>query len=267
MMNSISEIKNNVKSDWFLIRKPNPQARLRIFCFPYAGGSASTFLSWKELIEKEGVELVTVQLPGRANRFNEPAFSAMNDLVNDLYPKIKSLMDKPYMIFGHSMGGYIGFELLKRVVADGGRIPEHFIASGSRPPHLSDAGDPVYKLSSSVFMERLVKFNGTPEMVLQNPEYMELFLPLLRADFELAMTYCSEIEEPLDCKMSLFLGEEDDMLGEHVVPEWQKHFLGKIQCFCFQGDHFFIEKNKQNVIKQVCKIADQYIKVEEVNAD
>src|SRR5262245_25134373 len=119
-----------MKSSWFVVPAPNPHARMRIFCFPYAAGNASTYASWPQFLS-EDVELVAVQPPGRASRVRETAYQSMEAIIAGLTAVIEPWLDKPYVVFGHSLGSRVGFEFAHAARRSGWRLPQHFIASGS----------------------------------------------------------------------------------------------------------------------------------------
>src|SRR2546427_5678317 len=95
---------------WIVCHKPNPQARLRLICFPYAGGGASVFRMWANDLPPE-VEVCSVQLPGRENRLREPTFTHLTPLVHTVAPILCPYLHLPFAFFGHSLGALIGFEL------------------------------------------------------------------------------------------------------------------------------------------------------------
>src|SRR6266852_2720465 len=114
--------RSEKKPVWWVRYKPNPQAALRLLCFPYAGGTASVFRTWHLALPGE-VEVYGIQLPGRAKRFVEPAFTRAPDLVEVLAPALESLLDKPFVFFGHSMGATVGFELARWLRRQGRPLP------------------------------------------------------------------------------------------------------------------------------------------------
>nr|UHJ79950.1 thioesterase [uncultured bacterium] len=237
-------------SKWFVIPVRNPTASVRLFCFPYAGGTASVFTGWSRDLPPS-VELVAVQLPGRANRMFEPAHTTMRAAVADLCPAMRTLIDKPYVLLGHSLGSRIAFELARELRRRGERLPVHFISSGSRAPHLRARDRIIHPLPREAFMAELRDFNGTPPSVLENEELMDLYLPLLRADFELAETYSPDEEPPLDCFLSIFSGDRDKDIEESDLLAWRRHFANGGEITLFPEDHFFIDKLRQPVLARL----------------
>src|SRR5437870_4644362 len=92
----------------------NLRARFRVFCLPSAGGGASVFREWR-LAQGDDLEVVAIELPGRETRIAEPLRERVAALVDDLRDTLPT--DRPYALFGHSMGGLIAFELARALVA------------------------------------------------------------------------------------------------------------------------------------------------------
>src|SRR5256885_83388 len=101
-------------NSWITGAKINPQARMRLFCFPYAGGSAAVFNSWSKHLTSV-IEVCPVQLPGRGGRIREKPFVRMGPLIPAITENILGLIDKPFAFFGHSMGALIGFEVARQL--------------------------------------------------------------------------------------------------------------------------------------------------------
>src|SRR5207248_8086141 len=109
---------------WFLAPRQNAQAKLRLFCFPYAGGGSSVYRGWAERLPRD-VEVCLAQLPGREARLRETALTSLSQIVDELAEHIKPYLDKPFAFFGHSMGAMIAFELARRLRRSYGVEPEH----------------------------------------------------------------------------------------------------------------------------------------------
>jgi medium-chain acyl-[acyl-carrier-protein] hydrolase len=188
-------------ADWIWIPKPNIRARLRLFCFPFGGGGASFYLKWIEELPCD-VELCLVQLPGRERRLKERPFTNMSPLIAELSSIFEVYQELPFVFFGHSLGALIGFELSRQLRRQERTGPEYIFISGRRAPHLAETETPVHALPQTEFLEAIRRYNGTPELVFQEPKLLELFLPILRADFSLLETYIYKDEKPLDCPIT-----------------------------------------------------------------
>ena len=224
---------------WVTCPRPNPQARLRLFCFPYAGGAASAFCIWTGSLPRE-VEVCPIQFPGREGRLGEAPFSRLESLIEALVPAIRPYLDRPYAFFGHSMGATIGFELAHQLCVQGNPGPLHLFVSGSRAPQVPSLDQPIHHLPDEEFIEKLRRFNGTPEAVLQNAELMWVFLPILRADLTLHETYVYTASEPLACPVSAFGGLEDREVSHDDLNAWRELTRGEFILRMFPGDHFFL---------------------------
>lgn len=244
-------------SSWFVVPKPLHHPKLRLICLPYAGGSTATYQAWQRQMP-DGVELLLIQPPGRAERFHEPPYKTMDTLVDNLATQFLPLTHTPYVLMGHSLGSLIGYELMKRLRLTGATLPRYFIASGCRAPHLYSK-EQTFDLPKAAFIHELKKMNGTPEAILQNNELMELYLPLLRADFQVAETYFTSIGEPLNCTLILFSGTEDRGIKQADLEGWRKHFNSGGNIQMFEGDHFFIEQNGREILSAVTSLLEKLV--------
>ena len=238
------------RDPWVVIPRPTPSARLRLFCFPYAGGGASIYGRWPAQLPPE-VEVVAAQLPGRESRLAEKPIADMNLLVDRLAEALAPYMDRPFALFGHSNGGLMAFELVRRLRAAGRRMPLHLFVSGRPAPQVELTDPPVHDLPDAEFMATLRRFGGTPEEVLQNEEIMALMVPLLRADFALGETYVYEPEPPLDLPISAYAGETDGEVPVWQVEAWREQAAGAFHFHSFPGGHFFLQEDQAMVLDRL----------------
>jgi medium-chain acyl-[acyl-carrier-protein] hydrolase len=239
-------------------RQPQPAASLRLFCLPYAGGSALIYRSWPSTLPP-GVEVCPVQLPGRGHRMNEPPFLSGDALVPALAEALSPYLDKPFAIFGHSMGAHISFELARHLRRHAGLAPEHLFVSGRRAPQLPERGRIVYDLPDDELVEHLRHLNGTPREVLESPELMQLMLPLLRADFALCDTYAYADEPPLDCPVTAFGGLGDTDVPRVDVEAWAAQTTGAFSLRMLPGDHFFIHEQEASILHVLARELQQIV--------
>lgn len=237
---------------WLAYREVNPRARLRMFCFPYAGGGASVYRGWGASLPGE-VEVCPVQIPGRESRLREPPFTRLEPMVQALVEGLQPYMDLPFLFFGHSMGAAIGFELARELRRRGATLPLHLFVSGRRAPHLAAREEPIHQLPEPEFIEKLRELNGTPEEVLQHQELMQLLIPLLRADFGVNEEYAFTPEEPLAVGISAFGGLGDVDVTREDVMAWQEHTRGRFRARMLPGDHFFINSSRDVVLEAVTR--------------
>lgn len=245
-------------SKWFKVLHSTTNPKLRLFCFPYAGGSASVFAGWAGKLPG-CIDLLAIQSPGRGARFSEPPINCLKTKVNILHKEILPYTNIPYIFIGHSNGALLAYELARELQRSGNCNLKHIIISAKRAPHLPRLREPIYNLSRNEFIKELKKYDFTPNEVLENEELMEVFLPMLRADFSLSDTYVFHENEKLVSEASLFWGTQDDDIPVIDVQAWRELILGKTQLVEFDGDHFFISKKQDEFINQINHVLNNYI--------
>lgn len=244
---------------WIQYWQPKPQARLRLFCFHYAGGGASLFRLYPTHVPAE-IEIWPVQLPGREQRRLEQPFSALPALIDALQQALLPYFDGPYAFFGHSMGALVSFELARALRRRGHRPgPLHLGVSGHRAPQIPNHKTPTYNLPEPQFLEALRHLNGTPEEVLRHDELMQLLLPVLRADFAVCETYSYRPEAPLACPISAFGGRNDVDVPTTSLEAWREQTQNTFRCRFFAGDHFFLHKEQQALLTALSQDLQAYL--------
>jgi medium-chain acyl-[acyl-carrier-protein] hydrolase len=234
-------------------RRPNPEARLRLYCFPFAGaGSWQLFDSWADDLPgdiRRDVEIWTVDVRGgegsRATRLPE--------LLSDVFVPLTSQLVAPYVFYGHSMGALVCFEYARRLHSEGLPDPEHLIVGGHRGPRLPYRRPPVHELPDHVVLDRLATLDGTPEEVLRDPEVMALFLPRLRADLAICETYAYGPGPPLPCSLTAFGGHQDPDVSREDILAWRAETGASFSAHMFPGGHFFPQQARTLVLDIVAR--------------
>ena len=232
----------------YRVARKNP--RMRLFCFPYAGGNATMFQRWQRAFP-EFIEICPLQYPGRGNRMRDTPFTSLVPLAHDVSKAIETLLDLPFAFFGHSMGALIEFEVARDFRRKQKPLPRHLFASASRAPQ-APYGDTIsFDLPTPVFLEELRRLNGTPLEVLENAELMELMLPMLRADFSVAQTYLCVEEPPLACPFSVYGGTDDRSVTKNELEEWCQQTTGSCSVQLFAGDHFYLHAAEKALTERI----------------
>ncbi len=244
-------------NSWISRPRPNAQAILRLFCFPYAGGNAMIYRLWPELLPAN-IEVCHVNLPGRGNRLQEPAFTDVSTLVEALTEPVAAYADKPFAFFGHSMGALISFELARSLRRKNLPQPSYIFISGRMAPQFNNQDSRTFDLPDEEFVEEIRRLNGTPREVLDNPELMHLMTPLLRADFSVCQTYNYTLEEPLDCPITAFGGLQDYEVTRDMLEGWREHTKLAFRLRMLQGDHFFINSATNVILGAVAQELYQF---------
>lgn len=237
-------------SRWVTFPHPVPDAKLRLFCFPYAGGTALTYRAWPLGLPAE-VEVCALQLPGHGNRLHEPLFDRLPPLIDDLIPNLVQHLNKPFAFFGHSMGALIAFETARRLRRDYARLPEHLFISGHRPAQTRDTKRRTFDLPEPEFIEELRRLEGTPSEVLDHPELLEVMIPIIRADFAIAQTYEHVEEPPLECDLTAFGGVSDVTVTREHLEHWRTHTSGNFKLRMFLGNHFYLHTARTSLLQTV----------------
>jgi medium-chain acyl-[acyl-carrier-protein] hydrolase len=230
---------------WIFGARPAAQARLRLFCFPNAGGGASMYCPWVQALAPE-IEVCPVQLPGRENRIYEQAFAQFDDLVDALACALAPRFDKPFAFFGHSMGALLSFGLARHLMRQGQPVPVQLFLSAYRAPHIPN-DEMLHLLSDAALVRTIMELNGTQRGVLENPELRQLLLPIFRADFGVCETYVHTQEEPLPIPMTVFGGLQDARVSQPVLDAWRVQTSASFALHMLPGDHFFWRGNPQPV--------------------
>lgn len=227
-----------------------PEARFRLFCFPYAGGSAANYLKWP-LALSPLIEVCAVELPGRGDRLREPPLTNMPALVSTLVAILTSWSDKPFAFFGHSMGGIIAYEFACALQREAKPLPLHLFVSGCGKPGREKNKTIRFNLPEPEFLQTLRDLGGTPPEVFDHQELLELLLPILRADFQLIEEHQTTATALLDCPITALCGQEDAEIAIEDVERWGEVTTHEFSLRLFQGDHFFIKSNETLVVSTV----------------
>ncbi len=225
-------------------------SKTKLFCFPYAGGSAaSIYTKWKRLFNNS-IEVYPIELAGRGRRYCDPFYNNMEEVVEDVYSIIKNEIETTddYVFFGHSFGSIISYELTHKIMEENLKKPKHIFFSGNRAPHRREPKN-IHHLPDDEFLQEIISLGGTPEELLREKELLDLYLPLLRADFKVNDTYSYvKREAKLDCDITVINGRQDDMSITDIT-EWNLHTSENCKFFMMDGGHFFINDKTEDIIK------------------
>jgi len=237
---------------WITTFKRNPNARVRLFCFPYAGAGTLPYRPWADALPPE-IEVSAIQLPGRETRYREAALTELEPLISTLtgvlYPH---RLDRTFAFYGHSLGAIISFELTRNLIKHYNVAPVHLFVSARVAPHVTDLRPPIHLMSDQDFKDKLRGLGGTPLGVLDSPDMAPL-LNMLRADFALNETYRYAAGDPLAVAMSVYGGTEDPKVTERELLAWQVHAKSRFDLRMFPGDHFFINSSRPALLRAITR--------------
>lgn len=220
----------------------------QLFLLHFAGGNR---YSYNFLIKdlKEEFECIPLELPGRGNRWNEKLIKDKKEAVNDYVNQIlTSRNNKPYMIYGHSMGAILGL-LVAEKMEKNNDSPIRLLVSGSLGPKKKQKDDiKRHLLSEMEFKSFLMNLGGVSEEILDNQELFGLFNPVIRTDFEL-LENDDNPEEGLLVKtpITALIGDKEETVDG--IENWRKFTLEGFSYNIFSGNHFFIHKHSIELVK------------------
>jgi surfactin synthase thioesterase subunit len=241
-------MKSTTKT-WFPTA-PAGAARLTLFCFPHAGGDLTSFRDWRPGLGDQ-IDVVPAALPGRERRIAEPSFSSLARLADDLVqPTIDRAGRGAFALFGHSMGALVAFELAHRLAA-AGRRPASLIVSGYVAPQLQSHAPALCELSDEDFLEAVGAQGGIPDGLLDNREFRDLLLGVLRSDFQACADYRCEARAPLDIPVLVLGGDSDPGVDPSELAPWRERTSAPTEIRIFKGGHFFVAEQSEDVFATV----------------
>ncbi|WP_436775925.1 thioesterase II family protein [Yinghuangia sp. YIM S09857] len=231
---------------WLRCWTPRPTARLRLVCLPHAGGGAGSYRAWDALMPG-GVELVAAQYPGREDRFGDPPVDGMDDLVRNIADAVTALGDRPYALFGHSMGSAVAWELAHELRRRGAREPVRLCVSGREAPVAARAGT-VHLRDDDGLCDELERLGGTHRDVLADADLRRAVLSYVRDDYRLIETYRPRPRAPLGCPIDVFTGDADPEFGADRAEPWAALTTAGMRVHVFPGGHFYLTPHRREVV-------------------
>lgn len=236
-------------SPWFSLLPGKAPAALRLYCFPYAGAGHTVFQHWRAHLA-EDIELALIKLPGRGARFCEPQAASLDDLADALAQEIEASEERPehFAFFGHSMGALLAFETA-RALQKRGLAPSALLVSARTAPSAHGWRERLSDLPDAAFLEVIRSMNGLPQEVLENPEWLALFLPIIRADFALCENYRYRKGLPLACPIQVVAGCDDASVPLALLNGWAGETLAGCESRLFAGGHFYLFEHEAELLE------------------
>ncbi|MGE5499005.1 MAG: thioesterase II family protein [Syntrophothermus sp.] len=229
--------------------------RIKLFCIPFSGGNGYSYTAFRQHLA-ENIEMINLELPGRGKRISEPLLTNVEEMTADLYGQIRDSLNKPYAIYGHSLGALLGYTLCRYISENGDNLPLILIFSGQNFPSFIE-NDEKYKMPDDEFINILREMEGTPEELLSDRNFTRFFLPVIRADFQAAGTYSySPPRKKLEIPVSVMLGSNEKIEDEEAA-HWQLETTGAVSIDRFEGGHFFIYAHTEDI----CRLISEKIEI------
>ncbi|GAA0856507.1 thioesterase II family protein [Aliiglaciecola litoralis] len=226
-------------SPWFKAQATNSNGKIRLFCFPFAGAGASAYQGWQQHLHPD-IQLISVQLPGRENRFSEPAISDMAELLALLTPLFTPFTLTPWAVFGHSMGAAISYQLVNRLTELGCSPPIRLFVSAKTPPHMPPSAELIGDLPDQQLIETLAQ-RYKADVSTPGRELLELMLPTLRADFRLIESPFAGRLNVIPSPITAFNGSLDHSVDAQQMSQWSRYSNDEFEQIEVNGPHFYLQ--------------------------
>jgi medium-chain acyl-[acyl-carrier-protein] hydrolase len=243
---------------WIFCPEPKSRATIRLLCFPYAGSGPTIFRQWPKYLPEE-VEMWGIRLPGRESRLGEPAYSSLDPLVTAVSEALWPYLDHPFVIFGHSLGALVGYELAQHCKKQNGPQPLHLFMSGHRAPHCPPLHPPVHDTDNETFLNRIRTLGGTHKQFFAVQDLVQLMLPTLRADFAVWENYKYKKNSTLDIPITAFGGKADIEVQQSDIVAWQEHTNSNFTYHIYPGKHFYFQSNPEPLLIEITKAVKIYL--------
>lgn len=229
-------------SRWFRRFTPDSGDGPRLVCLPHAGGSATAYAPLARALGAD-VDVVAVQYPGRQERWDEEPFTAMTPLVEavagELARAVAAEPGRPYALFGHSMGAVVAWETARVLERRGLPLPRRVFLSGRGAPQARH-DDRRLALDDAALTADVHRLGGTDQSLLDDPDVLELLLPVLRADYRALASYRWHGGAPITPPITALIGDDDPVVSVAEAGTWRGHTGGGFALEVFSGGHFYL---------------------------
>ncbi|WP_310551830.1 thioesterase II family protein [Paenibacillus glufosinatiresistens] len=229
---------------------------VHLFCIPYAGGSAASYYKWKSRLS-DRLRLHPLEMAGRGLKSKQPFYESLDHAATELCEEVIRTIgqEEEYILFGHSMGSLLAFELYYKLRSAGYKEPVHLFVSGGKAPHF-DRRPIVHDKPLEEFREYVLGYDEASRVVFEDEQLLKYFEPVLRSDFKLVELYrFSAKARRVGCPMTVFTGTRDQSLTREEVLAWKEHGGCGVRIHSVDGGHFFINDHSDSIIQQINEAA------------
>jgi len=247
----------HIVNPWLIRGRGDSDAPFRLICFHSMGVGASLFTSFL-LNPPDGYDILAIQTPGRENRNSEAVVESIDELADQIVPQLVPLFDRPLVIWGHSFGGIVASEVIRRLREGHGREPVHFVVTGTVAPHLVHLWQKREVLLKAMVADNSPEYLISLSRYVDDPEFIKSILPLMRRDYPLLKDYRCQPNWTLNCPITAIAARQDDFVYSDEVREWVRHTCGSFRLIEVDGDHWFLNRNREVVTAAFHQIAAEF---------
>jgi len=246
-------LPNTENSLWLCRYLQAPHARVRLVCFPHAGGSASYFYPVAQALNPD-IDVIAVQYPGRQNRRREPFLENISDIADHVHRELRA-EPAPVAFFGHSMGAIVAFEVARRMERDTGMGPAVLFASGRRAPS-SYREENIHQRDDAGVIAEIRALGGTDSALLRDSEVLEMVLPAIRADYRAIERYTCPPGATIGTPVTVMTGTADPRTSLAEADAWCGHTTGRFTLLTYPGGHFFLQDHIPGILTTIVTTLD-----------
>lgn len=244
----------HVMNPWVIRGAGSTEAPCRLICFHSMGVGASLFTNFL-INPPKNFDILAVQTPGRENRAHEPVTESVEVLAETIVEEIQQYFDRPVVVWGHSFGGIVAWEVICRLRESYKLEPSHFVVTGTAGPHLVDRWQKREVLLKAMVADNSPEYLVSLSRYVDDPEFLKSIIPMMRIDYPLLKTYRFESRLPLSCPITAFAAQQDDFVYRDEILEWAQHTRNDFRLIEVDGDHWFLARNRELIVKTLEEIA------------
>jgi len=222
---------------------------------PFGGGNEASYQKFEPFLDKK-ITMLNAEAPGKGRRIKEPVLKNMYLIADAYFDQFKHKIKEPYVIFGHSMGAYIGHLMIQRIMDEKLPLPKHFfVTSKIAPSRNYNKKRSIY--TNEQFVRHLKDLKGMPDAILENEELLSIFLPIIRSDFDALDLYKYKAREPYPVDMTMICGSHEDVADDQLT-DWKKETCGEFVFERWEGHHFWIFDHLPTLCERINKTLEKY---------
>lgn len=227
----------------FIKLEENTLIKTRLFLFPFAGGTSQSYRSLIKSGSLAPCNISALELPGRGIRMRDLLTSDIAMIKAECFESIKPYVNQPLVLFGHSMGAILAFELLCELEANYPELNAALVVSAANSPKHVALKHDFSRMPNEEFKNVLNSMGGIPTAISENEALIEFFLPRIRNDFSLIQQYKNHKNIRLKSSIKVIAATDDDNLTREGITSWESYTQSSFQLNWCSGGHFYIEKN------------------------